>query len=548
MAIEDLSRDVTDHASPREGAAAWPLRELSDRDGELGELSRDVAHTLDELAQTTSEFSCGSARSSLAMSVISDNMQRLRDQLEVLSVRSGSLRESSAQTAQSAGESAELLEQLSLESARGLDVLGPLIDAIRQISDRVVQVHELVETLATNELASIEEFSAIIHRIASQTKLLALNAAIEAARAGEHGRGFAVVADEVGKLASETSSQTARIRETVTRTRSQMDEVVAGAATAREQTAKSSHDADSGREILERMSVLIGSSNDTATQIATLARQQLEDVQEIDVNLQAITAGSAEIEQHAESVARAQFELSASTERASVTLARYDTGGLVSRLRARCEGLAEELREILEAAVDERQVSLSKVLELRYQEATGSLIDRFARLFDVTRADPAGFSPPKYHTAYDALVDRAMMARMDAVLAAEPRLTFALPFDLNAWAPAHNSAFSQDITGDRAKDLAGNRTKRFFLESGALTRASRMELGVELPGEVLTRTQITAAGARLREPAHDPRPFLLQTYARDTGAVLTTLSVPLYVHGQRYGCVCLGWDPERLRA
>ena len=548
MAIEHLSRDLTDYAPPREDAEAWPLLELAERDGELGELSRDVAHTLDELAQTTSEFSCGSARSSLAVSVISDNVQRLRDQLEVLSVRSGSLRESSAQAAESAGESADLVEQLSLESARGLDVLGPLIDAIRQISDRVVRVHELVETLAANELSSIEEFSAIIHRIASQTKLLALNAAIEAARAGEHGRGFAVVADEVGKLASETSSQTSQIRETVTRTRSQMDEVVAAAATAREQTAKSSQEADAGREILERMSGLIGSSNDTATQIATLARQQLVDVREIDVNLQAITAGSAEIEQHAESVAQAQLDLSASTERASVTLARFDTGGLISRLRGRCQDLAEDLRAILEAAVDERQVSLSKVLELRYQEATGPLIDRFARLFDVSRADPSGFSPSKYHTAYDALVDRAMMERMDAVLAAEPKLTFALPFDLNAWAPAHNSVFSQDITGDPAKDLGGNRTKRFFLESGALTRASRMELGVDLPGEALTRAQITAAGARLREPAHDHRPFLLQTYARDTGAVLTTLSVPLYVHGQRYGCVCLGWDPERLRA
>ena len=132
--------------------------------------------------------------------------------------------------------------------------------------------------------------------------------------------------------------------------------------------------------------------------------------------------------------------------------------------------------------------------------------------------------------------------------AAEPKLTFALPFDLNAWAPAHNSVYSQDITGDPAKDLVGNRTKRFFLESGALTRASRMELGVDLPGEILTRAQISAAGAQLREPARGHRSFLVQTYARDTGAVLTTLSVPLYVHGQRFGCVCLGWDPERLRA
>ena len=351
---------------------------MAEQGGELGELSRAVARAFDELAQTTSEFSCGSARSSVAVSVISDNMQGLRDQLEELSARSGSLRLSSAQTAESAGESAQLIEQLSVESARGLDVLGPLIDAIRQISEGVVRVHELVDALATNELASIEQFSGIIHRIADQTKLLALNAAIEAARAGEHGRGFAVVAEEVGKLASETASQTSQIRQTVTRTRSQMDEVVAAAANAREQTAKSSENADAGREILERISELIDSSNDTATQIATLAREQLADVQEIDVNLQAITAGSAEIEQHAESVARAQLDLSESTERASLVLARFDTGGLISRLRGRCEDLADELRVILEAAVDERRVSLSNVLELRYQEATGPLIDRFA--------------------------------------------------------------------------------------------------------------------------------------------------------------------------
>jgi methyl-accepting chemotaxis protein len=74
-----------------------------------------------------------------------------------------------------------------------------------------------------------------------------------------------------------------------------------------------------------------------------------------------------------------------------------------------------------------------------------------------------------------------------------------------------------------------------------------MALGVDLPGEILTRAQISAAGAQLREPVGGHRRFLVQTYARDTGAVLTTLSVPLYVHGQRYGCVCLGWDPERLR-
>ena len=545
MAIDEYVD--TEERPTRDRGAVWSLGDLSHRDGELGELSGDVSRALDTLAQITSEFSCDSARSSLAVSVITDNVQHLAAQLQDLTARTSSLRTSSEGAAQAAAEAAELAEQLSLESARGLDVLRPLIDATRQISEEVVRVHELVQTLAGSELASIGEFSAIIDRIADQTKLLALNAAIEAARAGEHGRGFAVVADEVGKLASETASRTAQIRETVKRTRTQMDEVMDVMSSARDRSARTTADADTGLEVLERIAELIDSSNERATQMTGLADAQRADVQAIDASLQVITGGSAEIEQHAASVARAQLDLTSSAERASVVLGRFDTGGAISRLRGRCEGLAGELRGILEAAIDERRVTLSQLLELRYEEARGPLIARFARLFDVSRADPAGFSPPKYHTAYDALVDRAMMERMDAVLAAEPGLTFALPFDLNVYAPAHNSVVSKDITGDPAKDLAGNRTKRFFLDSPALTRASRMELGVKLPTEVLTRQQIAARGAVLTEPTRDTRPFLLQTYARDTGAVLTTLSVPLYVKGQRYGCVCLGWDPEQLR-
>ncbi|HTU88303.1 MAG TPA: methyl-accepting chemotaxis protein [Solirubrobacteraceae bacterium] len=545
MAIEEYI-DIEERPS-RERGGVWSLVELSQRDGELGELSRDVSRALDTLAQITSEFSCDSARSSLAVSVITDNVQHLAAQLQDVTARTSSLRTSSESAAGSAAEAAELAEQLSRESGRGLDVLRPLIDATRQISEEVVHVHELVQALARNELASIGEFSAIIDRIADQTKLLALNAAIEAARAGEHGRGFAVVADEVGKLASETASRTAQIRETVKRTRTQMDEVMGVMSSARERSAKTTEDADTGLEVLERIAELIGSSNERATQMAGLADEQRADVQGIDANLQAITGGSAEIEQHAASVARAQLDLTSSAERASLMLARFDTGGAISRLRERCEGLAGELQAILETAIDERRVTLSQVLDPRYEEARGVLISRFSRLFDVSRADPAGFSPPKYHTAYDALVDRAMMERMDAVLAAEPGLTFALPFDLNVYAAAHNTVFSKDITGDPGRDLVGNRTKRFFLDSPALTRASRAEIGVKLPVEILTRQQMLAAGARLTEPAHDSRPFLLQTYARDTGAILTTLSVPLYVKGQRYGCVCLGWDPEQLR-
>ena len=277
-----------------------------------------------------------------------------------------------------------------------------------------------------------------------------------------------------------------------------------------------------------------------------LAGQQLEHAEHVAANVHEITAAAAEIASRSSAVSNHQLELSASTERASLTIAGFYTGGTTDRLHRMCRDLAGELREILEAAIDGHRVSLDKVLALDYQELKGPLIGRLQRLFDVSRVGAAGFDPPKFQTAYDSLVDAQMMERMDAVLAAEPRLTFALPFDLNAYAPAHNSVFSRDCTGDPQRDLALNRTKRFFLDSAALTRAARMEIGVELPPRQLSRPQLQRAAARLHEPAERASTFLLQTYARDTGAVLSTLSVPLYVKRQRFGVVTLGWDPERL--
>lgn len=229
-----------------------------------------------------------------------------------------------------------------------------------------------------------------------------------------------------------------------------------------------------------------------------------------------------------------------------MTIARFHTDGQHERLHGMARTLASELESILEDAIDSGKVTVDQVLALDYTELKGSLIKRLERLFDVSRVPVEGFDPPKFQTAYDRLVDRRMMDRMDGVLAAEPRLTFALPFDLNVYAPAHNPIFSRDCTGDAELDLAHNRTKRFFLDSPALTRAARMDLGVDLEPRRLTRSELQRSGARLRQPADAAATFLLQTYARDTGAVLSTLSVPLCVAGQRFGVVTLGWDPEQL--
>ena len=533
--------------SARDAAGVWDLVELAQRPGETGAVAGDFARALQELRKTTTTFSIGAARSSVSVGVIGSEVERLQVELKELAGRMDSLRSSSEHASRASSESAGAASELAAQAEHGLAVLGRVIDAIGEIHGHSVRVADLLDGLVRKELADIGTFSSVIDGVARQTKLLALNAAIEAARAGEHGRGFAVVAGEVGRLASETAQQTAQIRDTIGRTRVEMEAIQRAAEAARDRASQSAADSDEGRGALERIGMLVATSTESAGEIAELAGEQLAQTEQVAANLQEITAATAEIGSRSGAVSRDQLALSASTERASVTVARFRTDSTLDRLHRTGRDLAHELREILEAVVDSRRIRVDQVLALEYQELRGSLVGRLQRLFDVSRVAPEGFGPPKFQTAYDSLVDVQMMERMDAALAAEPCLTFALPFDLNVYAPAHNSVFSCDCTGDREHDLATNRTKRFFLDSVALTRAARMELGVDLPPRKLSRSEFERAGARLAEPADGASGFLIQTYARDTGAVLSTLSVPLFVKGQRFGVVTLGWDPERLQ-
>ena len=546
-AIEPTLDVPADAPAVRDESGTWDLSVLSSDPGQSGELARSFTGALGHLASTMTDLSIGTARSSVSVGVIGAEVKRLQDQLEQLSGRADSLRLASERSSGSASEAAGLANELAAETERGLALVKGVIDAIGEMHEHTVGVADLLDGLERNELANIGEFSSVIDTVARQTKLLALNAAIEAARAGAHGRGFAVVAEEVGRLAATTEEQTARIVKTIDRTRAGMQTIRQAAETARDRAVQSATDVDQGRTALERIGTLVTASTEPAARIAELAAAQLDDVGQVASNLHAITAAGAEIQVQARSVSEQQLELSGRTEDASQTMAQFRTGGLVDRLYGVCRDLADELTAVLEGAVDRRAVTLERLLALDYRESTGALVQRFAQVFDVSRVPPQGFDPPKHHTAYDAIVDRDLMERMDAVLAAEPGLTFALPFDLNVYAPAHNGVFSQDWTGDPERDLAANRTKRFFLDSSALTRGARMDLGVSLPARVLSRPEIERAGARLTQPVEPGRAFLLQTYARDTGAVLSALSVPLYVKRQRYGCVTIAWDPEKLR-
>ena len=530
-----------------DAGGTWDLAGLRGRGGRDGELAAGIADALDLLAQTANDFSIAAARGSLSVGVIGTESEGLCTELERVTGRAQSLRASSSESSVAASEAAGIAGELASTIDQGMAVVARVIESLDRLRERTEEVAERVDELARGELREIGNISAAIDRVAKQTKLLALNAAIEAARAGEHGRGFGVVATEVSRLAAETATQTSHIAHTIARAQSQMTTVQRAAGEARERAASGAGDADAGRGALESVRNLVESSRERTTHTAEIAASHVGDSSAVSDAISAITASSARIEEQARAVASHQLSLSVGTEGASKLIARFRTGGLISRLHDRGLALAIELRAVLEGLVDRGEVSLDDLLSLDYVKVRGSQIERLRRLFDVSRVPAEGFDPPKYLTAYDELVDTSLTACLEATLRSEPGLTDAGIADLNTYAPAVVSAFTQDWTGQPQRDLECNRTKRFFLGSPAMVRASRAELGVELPVSVLSRNEIRAGGARLAERDSDARRMLVQTYARDTGALLSVLSVPLYVHGQRYGTALLIWDPEQLR-
>lgn len=173
----------------------------------------------------------------------------------------------------------------------------------------------------------------------------------------------------------------------------------------------------------------------------------------------------------------------ASHEAARLEQLTIDRGKVAALSGARMYGAT------LEAGVDAGEIALGEVLEPAYEEIRG---------YDFG-------DNPRYHTKYDFFTDRAVVAFQDQILTSSPEFLYAVGGDRNGYTPTHDSVFQKPLTGDRIRDLSGNRAKRKFW------------------------TPMHQAAAKNLQPT------LVQAYLRDTGEKAWDVSSPIFVKSQHFG-------------
>ena len=174
--------------------------------------------------------------------------------------------------------------------------------------------------------------------------------------------------------------------------------------------------------------------------------------------------------------------------------------------------------------LDEQYKTQAKFDSLVGAKAVSTVFEEFidngavsaADIFD-TEYQPYGkFEPAKYRTKYDVYADRALLSLQDEMLK-NPSIIFAVTVDNNGYLPTHNSKFTQPITGDKAKDKVGNRTKRIFNDPTGLAAAKNTQ------------------------------PGFLQIYKRDTGETMWDVSSPIIVKGKQWGNFRIGLSIDLLK-
>jgi HAMP domain-containing protein len=149
---------------------------------------------------------------------------------------------------------------------------------------------------------------------------------------------------------------------------------------------------------------------------------------------------------------------------------------------------AQGYGHLFDEGIDNNILSVQDVFDTKYEEIKGYNWN----------------GKPKYHTKYDFYTDRVAVAFLDRFLEGD-EVTAAIGSDINGYIPTHTTRHMRPVTGEKEKDLAGNRAKAI----------GNYEVA--------------------KKAGSNEQPILVQEYLRDTGERMWDVSSPIYVKGKHWG-------------
>lgn len=327
------------------------------------------------------------------------------------------------------------------ESSRTMEV------SAQELHDLIALIQGLGEDVKrfANAMADVVTASQTIDSIARSTNMLALNAAIEAERAGAAGATFAVVAAEVKKLAQDTRQATDKISGTMRSLGTEADHFMAQVEKGVEQSRNAQRHFETIDVAIQHAGELVRDVAAKADAIAESSSGVRSDTGELCDNLFVFMGDVAGCSDQLEDALGKTVSLEALS---NVMFNQLVHTGLSHRDNPYVEiaiGARDEIRAIIEAALDDGRLSEAQVFDRQYRP----------------RGEPGLV---RYDNGFNDFADLYIRPVLDRFWG-EGKTTYgSVISNQDGYLPTHISERSHRPTGDSAHDAAHCRNRMIVLD------------------------------------------------------------------------------------